>query len=293
MEHKQNPEELCGGQTAYRAVDTGNTVCISKKNKVYLPRHRHMDAEEAECIGWVPYKKVKDQDGTMEAGAVGQKDTVLLGSCYFALCPNEDQKGRLWGYVPVVACSEEKEAGDLIKDWEASCRHPYVAVYQQRRLPLLLMIILFALLFLVGIFAANRPRDMPQPDSEIPVEAAHAYEDEPVPIDAGGEIENVEAGGNVLFNAYSGVYRMGEGEALPLTNLSGNTVYLRYILKDGNGQEIFSTGLIGPGMQYDFVASDHLAHGSTDIALYAECYAMDQATKYPGSCRFDITIAYE
>lgn len=263
----------------YQMLHTGREICISKKKDIHISLHKR-GLQPERLLGSVRCRDIKEAVSLPET-AEGDYLALSPLSCKVSDCT---PRGRLIGYIEVA----DPEAPD-------HGQHSFLAVYRSSQLPLflLLLALLFCVFFMAWLFGANRPRDMPQPDSEVPVEDTHAYEDEPVPIEAGGEIENVEAGGNVSFNAYSGVYRLGEGEPLPLTNLSGNTVYLRYTLKDKSGREIFSTGLIGPGMQYDFVASDFLAHGSTDIALYAECYAMDQTTKYPGSCRFDITIIYE
>ena len=152
-----------------------------------------------------------------------------------------------------------------------------------------------AVVSLTYLIVSNRPRDMPEEKaSEVPVaEDVTEYDDSPVPIETDTAADEVNAEGNVSFNAYSGDYNVAEGDSIPLNNISTNDVYLRYLLYTSSGQEIYTSDLIAPGTQIDFTPSNYLQLGRTDVKMYVECYALDKATKYPGSCTFDISIVYQ
>lgn len=68
---------------------------------------------------------------------------------------------------------------------------------------------------------------------------------------------------------------------------------IKELLYTSSGQEIYTSDLIAPGTQIDFTPSNYLQLGRTDVKMYVECYALDKATKYPGSCTFDISIVYK
>lgn len=280
----------------YRMIRRGKWVPVSKKRDgfgIYLNRKKEV-LKEDEVIGYVQYEKIKP--APVSEFSPDADNLLLLEPD--AACLIEKQAhgvGKLLGYIEVIPTHEK--IGD---------KRTYVAVYKKRRFPLWIFYlygtqILAAtaasavILTLVIYGSANRTRDAPPPES-IPIADTHVYDDSPVPIEAGtaGDMDHEkENDGNVYFNAYSGEYRVGAGDAIPLTNLSENDVYLRYVLKDTSEHEIYTTGLIAPGTQYDFIPSEYLEKGVTDIQLYAECYASDQSTKYPGGCLFDISIRYE
>lgn len=281
----------------YRMVRRGKRIPVSKKRDgfgIYLNKKKEV-LEEDEVIGCVQYEKIKpatvsDFSPDAENLLLFDPDTACL------IIKQADAVGKLLGYIEVVPTHEQ------IRD-----KRTYVAVYKKRRFPLWIFLYLYGtqilavtaasavILTLVIYGSANRTRDAPVQDS-IPIADTHVYDNSPIPIEAGtaGDMDHEKAdSGNVYFNAYSGEYRVGAGDAIPLTNLSENDVYLRYVLKDTSEHEVYTTGLIAPGTQYDFIPSEYLEKGVTDIRLYAECYASDQSTKYPGGCLFDISIRYE
>ncbi len=147
----------------------------------------------------------------------------------------ESCSGRICGYI-TVKTAEGKEAG-------------YVAIYAKHKLPLALFAALYgiyiavpltvlAVVSLTYLIVSNRPRDMPEEKaSEIPVaEDVTEYDDSPVPIETDTAADEVNAEGNVSFNAYSGDYNVAEGDSIPLNNISTNDVYLRYLLYTSSGQ---------------------------------------------------------
>lgn len=277
----------------YRMVRRGKWIPVSKKRDgfgIYLNRKKEVSKGD-DVIGCVQYEKIKPAP-ISEYPSDTENLLIFESENACTIMAQDDGKGKLLGYIEVISPHEQ------IK---------YVAVYKKRHFPLWILLYLYGIqiftalaasaviLTLVFYGSANRTRDAPAPES-IPIAETHVYDDSPVPIDAGDTSDmdhEVTDNENVYFNAYSGEYRVGAGDIIPLTNLSENDVYLRYVLKDISEREIFTTGLVAPGTQFDFIPSEYLDKGVTDIKIYAECYALDQSTKYPGGCLFDISIRYE
>lgn len=264
-------------------LHTGREICIEKKKGIYISLHKKKEVKPEQVIGSVRYQELKDPPSGHDTD---DGDHLVIDPS--ASVPIADEvKGRLYGYLEVAA-----------REGQPDQDHRFLAVYKSR-MPFLLLWLSIALMLLTAlcVMAANRPRDMPalSADTEFGLEDTYEYDDSPIAIETpGGSMANVEGDDEqVAFNAYAGTYRIAAGEALPLTNLSGNTVYLRYVLKGADEKLIYETNLIAPGTQYDFIPSEHLEQGSTEVSMYVECYDMDKSTKYPGGCLFDITIINE
>lgn len=267
----------------YQMLHTGREICISKKKDIHISIHKKKEVQPEQVIGSVHYRELKDPSFGQETD---DRDHLMIDP-FGSVTIDQEYKGRLYGYLEVT---------DPKGTYDGEGR--YLAIYKSKT-PLFLLWLSIALILLAAIcvMAANRPRDMPAlpADTELGLEDTYEYDDSPVAIETpGGSMANVEGDDEqVVFNVYAGVYRVAPGEALPLTNRSGNTVYLRYVLKDADGELIYETNLIAPKGQCDFIPSEHLEQGSTEISMYVECYDMDKSTKYPGGCLFDITIINE
>ena len=282
---------------SYVMMKYGRRACISRNKNRYLFIEKKKRISDMECIGGVQLDELKNtpEEATLLTGNTSAIAHLALMEYELAAYPIYELDkchGKICGYMVVEHSLGEKKR--------------YVAIYTKRRLvfPLLislygayilaLPVMVLAIASLAYFIVSNRPRDMPQAVTELQVaEGITEYDDSPIPIEPDtATMDNLETGGYAYFNTYSGTYTLGTGEAFPLTNLSDNTVYLRYILQDSD-KTVFTSDLIAPGTQYDFIPSDYLQKGKTNLTMRVECYAMDKITNYPGGCLFDICINYQ
>lgn len=192
----------------YEIMKCGKRIRISKNRYIYL-RRKKKDIEHLEFIGGIRLKDLKKEpDENIKAD-----DRLNAGWAEYPLLPEESCSGRICGYI-TVKTAEGKEAG-------------YVAIYSKHKLPLALFTALYGIYFAVPLtvlavvsltylIVSNRPRDMPEEKaSEIPVaEDVTEYDDSPVPIETDTAADEVNAEGNVSFNAYSGDYNVAEGDSI-------------------------------------------------------------------------------
>lgn len=89
-----------------------------------------------------------------------------------------------------------------------------------------------------------------------------------------------------------------DGAAVYLKNDAENEqfgIYVKYDIYDDQGVQIFSSDLIEPGKQIDFIPSDYLSSGSYVISIVQTPYIYNEETdtydsKFPGVQEINLTI---